>query len=289
MGIGIGLSGSSVERADLYYNDNGTIRDIDDYDVWINESGRFIKLPQKDKLILNLDHNSFSTNVIKSASSYITKNFELWQHTTQKTHMGDKVTSDPGDVNDMRINIAEKYWFINNLANVNLFWSGVDILSDRKVTINITCRFSGIPSKNWRQLFWFENSDQFRIEHGEGNLFLFGENDLITDNGQNFMIPTIDNNRDRTNWFTLTVVVDGVNVTVYQNRKEVKTGVLSRELSTNINKVYLCGQRGANNTDTFGAKVYFRNIAVWKTSLTKSELDDYWELAPSVGPSLVTP
>lgn len=281
MGIGIGLSGSSVERADLYYNDNGRIRDIDHYEVWINEGGSFYHLPQKEHLILNLDHTSFSTNVLKSASSYINKNFELWQHTNKKSHLGDIVTSDPGDINGFRVNVLEKYWFINNLANVNLVYNGNDLLSSRNFTINITCKFKGTPT-NWRDIFWFENSDQFRIEYGSGEIHLFGENNLIRDNGNNFTIPTIQGNTNRNNWFTITVVVQDRDVVVYQNCLEVKRGTLSRQLLQNISKIYLCGQRGANSTGSFGSKVYFKNIAFWKTCLTKQELDSYWSIVPTV-------
>lgn len=291
MGIGIGLSGSSVERADLYYNDNGIIRNIDHYDVWINEGGRFFKIPQREHMMLNLDHTSFSTNVLKSASSYLTKNFELWHGPNKQSSLGGIISTPTSNDSGMRVNAGEKFWYINNVGAMNFVWPGSDIVSGNQLTFNMTFKFEGRPTL-WNNLWWFEGNEVFRIEfgtkdNGGDGLFIYGENRLIMDGNDDFRIPEITGNRARTSWSTLTLVLNGTALTVYQNREEVKTGTLARNIATGRNKFYMCGRRG--RSDSFGCKVYFKNIAYWNKALTKQELDEYWELVPSVGPSLVTP
>lgn len=263
MAVCIANNGTALTRADIYYNDNGTIKSIDDMEVWAQNGDSMYKFPQKDHCFINLDHTSFSTNKLEGASTYLTRDFQLWQDTTQYNNLGDLVTTDPVGQNGIKVNNLEKYWWINNVSKTNIFYTD-DLFVNRRFTISITCKFVGNPI-DWRDLWLFENSDQFRLEWGNNTLQLFGENNLLPQ----CVFPTIT----RTDYFTVTVVVNGRNVTGYQNGSQVVSSTFSRDLATGLNKMYLCTRRTYQGN--FGTGVYIKNLTLWKTNLSDTEVNDY--------------
>lgn len=266
MAVCLANNGTALTRADIYYNDNGTIKSIDDMEVWAQNGDSMYKFPQKDHCFINLDHTSFSTNKLEGASTYLTRDFELWQDTTKYNNLGDLVTIDPVNQSGFKVNNIEKYWWINNTTNTNIYYRDDLSANNRQFTISITCKFAGNPI-NWRDLWLFENNDQFRLEWGDNTLHLFGENNLLPQ----FMFPIID----RTNYFTITVVVNGRNVTGYQNDSQAISSTFSRDLAADLVKMYLCNQRGSSGTGSFGTGVYIKNLTLWNTNLSSQEVNDY--------------
>lgn len=266
MAVCIANNGTALTRADIYYNDNGTIKSIEDMEVWAQNGNSMYMFPQKDNCFINLDHTSFSINKLEGASTYLTRDFELWQNTTRFNTLGDLVTSDPRGTNGIKVNNADKYWFINNVGNTNLVYTN-DLFATLQFTVSITCKFAGTPSTNWRDLWLFENTDQFRLEWGNGTLNLFGERSLLP----SASLPQID----RTQWFTVDVVVNGRDVVAYQNGTEVLNVTMSRDLTQNMTKIFLCCQRGSSATGPFTTGVYIKNFTIWETNLTSQELNDY--------------
>lgn len=261
----LGNNGSALKRADIYYNDNGVIKTIDDMEVCHYNNGAWYMFPQKDDCLVNLDFVSFSDNSLDGANTHLTRNFELWQSGTQQTTLGNIVSTNPSGQTGYRINPTEKYWFVNNVGKTNIVFNE-DVFANSQMTLSITCKFVGNPS-NWRDLWIFENTDQLRCEWNGSSLIIYGENSLIPGSP---LYPRID----RTQLFNITFVLNGRDVTGYQNGQQVFTSTLSRDILQNMVKLYLCSQRGGG-TGSFGTGVYFYDLALWKTALTEQEVSDY--------------
>ena len=271
MAVCIANNGSVLTRADIYYNDNGTIKNINDMEVWAQNGNNMYKFPQKDHCILNLDHTSFAWNSIDGASTYLTNNFELWQDTTRMNNMGDIIDTDPNSVNGFKVNNVDKYWWVNNMSNVNLFFgTGSNFFANQAFTITMTVKLEREPA-TWRNLWWFGDSDKFRLEWNgvSRRMELYGENGFI--NGGMFYSISIDDLQRQ--FVTLSLVVNGRTVTGYQDGRQVFQGTISRNFSSGIEKIYICGSRAGGRD--FGTGVYFKNFAMWKSALTDQELNDY--------------
>lgn len=266
MAVCLANNGTALTRADIYYNDNGTIKNINDMEVWLKntQDNNFYKFPQKDFCKCNLDNTTFSTNKLDGASTYLTNNFEFWIDTSNQTHLGQLVQTDPGTNNGVRVNNQDKYWHINNTKLLNLYF-GEDLLVNRKVSMFMKCKLRGRPT-DWNQLFEFHNNQRIRIEWNPTNRdFWF----YTTGLGADGEFPQI--NYD--DWFTIGFVIDGRTVKGYQNGVEVFTTSLNNDMSINYPKFYLCDQIwGSAN---FGAAVYIKNLTLWTTALSDQEVIDY--------------
>lgn len=274
MAVCIANNGSALTRADIYYNDNGTIKSISDMDVWIQNGNNVYKFPQKDHCFLNLDHTSFSTNTLDGASTYLTNNFELWQDTNRKTILGDIIDTYPNNANGFKVNNLDKYWWVNNMANVNLFFgSGSNFFANQTFTITMTFKLEREPN-TWRNIWRFPDNDKFRLEWNgvARRMELYGENGFI--NGAMYFNISLDDLKRQ--FVTLSVVVNGRNVTGYQNGQQVFQGTISRNFASGIEKIYICGGRTG---DALGSGVYISNFAMWKAALTEQELNDYYKCA----------
>lgn len=273
MAVGLANNGTALTRADIYYNDNGSIKTIDDMDVWFKNGNDVYKFPQKDKCILNLDNTSFSLNTIDGASTNILQNFELNQNTNAYSNLGDIVTSIPSAVDGVRINNLEKYWYVNNLYKTNLsFGSNFDMFQNQAITISMTFKFRGTYPTNWRRCLWFFNdNDKFRIEMNPSNnqFGIYGENGFI--NG-NILFPIIDM---QTDYVSLAVVFDNRNIYLYQNGSLVTQGTSSRDLASGVNSIYILSDRG--NSGSFGCECFIKNFSIWKHALSEQELNDYYK------------
>lgn len=274
MAVCIANNGSALTRADIYYNDNGTIKNIDNMDVWVENGNNVYKFPQKDRCILNLDHTSFSINTLDGASTYLTRDFELWQDVNRKTILGDIINTDPNSANGFKVNNVDKYWWVNDMANVNLFFgSGSNFFANQTFTITMTFKLEREPN-TWRNIWRFPDNDKFRLEWNgvARRMELYGENGFI--NGAMYFNISIDDLKRQ--FVTLSVVVNGRNVTGYQNGQQVFQGTISRNFASGIEKIYICGGRTG---DALGSGVYISNFAMWKSALTEQELNDYYKCA----------
>lgn len=274
MAVCIANNGTALTRADIYYNDNGTIKSISDMDVWTQNGNNVYKFPQKDHCILNLDHTSFSLNKLEGASTYLTNDFELWQDTTRYNNMGDIINVDPNSANGFKVNNLDKYWWVNNMGNVNLYFgSGSNFFANQTFTITMTVKFEREPT-TWHNLWRFSDNDKFRLEWNgiARRMELYGENNFI--NGAMYFNISIDDLKRQ--FATLAVVVNGRNVTGYQNGQQVFQGTISRNFASGIEKIYICGGRFG---DAFGSGVYISNFAMWKAALSEQELNDYYKCA----------
>lgn len=275
MSVAIANNGSVLTRADIYYNDNGTIKSIEDMDVWVQNGNNVYKFPQKEHCILNLDYTSFAWNSIDGSSTYLTNNFELWQDTTRMYTLGDIINVDPNRVGGFKLNNLDKYWWVNNMGNVNLYFgSGSNFFANQTFTLTMTVKFEREPV-SWRNLWWFADNDKFRLEWNPdlSRMELYAENGFI--NGEMYFTISIDDLQRQ--FVSLAVVINGTNVTGYQNGQQVFQGTISRNFSSGIEKIYICGHRGSNSS--FGSGVYFSNYAMWKAALTEQELNDYYKCA----------
>ena len=271
MAVCIANDGTALTRADIYYNDNGTIKTINDMEVWAQNGNDMYKFPQKDHCILNLDHTSFSTNKLEGSSTYLTRDFELWQDTTKMSNMGDVIDTDPNGARGFKINNVDKYWWVNDMVNVNLYFgSGSNFFANQTFTITMTFKFQSEPV-SWHDLWWFGDSDKFRLEWNstDRKMELYGENNFIT--SRIFYPASITDLQTR--YVTMSLVINGRNVTGYQDGQQVFQGTISRNFSSGIKNIYICGCRAGGQS--FGTGVYFKNFAMWEAALTEQELSDY--------------
>lgn len=268
MAEGLSNNGSNVVRADIYYNDNGTIKDITNMEVWVNNDDTMYKFPQKDNCVVNFDSLTWCSSSLDSASSFIKRNISYSSQGSNRTSLGNVVNIDPsGSLYQVKNN---SYWYIPNSYR-NYLQMDTNILANRTFTIALTCKFRGQP-QDWRNLTWFNNSDGLRFEY-TGNphtLAVYSENRLISETFPQLPSYTTD-------YFNLIMVVNGLNIKVFQNGTLVLNTNFSRELNTsNGDKLYYFVQRGASSstTGTFGCAVELKHLQVWDVALTDQEVRD---------------
>lgn len=269
MAVSIANNGTALTRADIYYNDNGTIKNIDDMEVWVRNGNNMYKFPQKDFCALNLDNTSFSLNTLDGASTYLTNNFELWQDTTQKTNLGDIIDADPQSASGFKVNNVDKYWWINDVGFTNLYFGSLNFFEFGKITVSMTIKLKRNPSA-WNDLWVFRGTEQLRCE--------WNGNDLrFQIYAQNLQVPTTAFYPQAdyiNNFIHLDFVLDGTTIKGYQNGQEVFTATIARAMSENIPKIHICTNRG--QASPFGSGVYIKNFTIWRTALSQQELSDYW-------------
>lgn len=269
MAVSIANNGTALTRADIYYNDNGTIKNIDDMEVWVRNGNNMYKFPQKDFCALNLDNTSFSLNTLDGASTYLTRNFELWQDTTQKTNLGDIIDADPQRAGGFKVNNVDKYWWINNVGFTNLYFGNLNFFEFGKITVSMTIKLERNPNA-WNDLWVFRGTEQLRCEWN-------GDNTRFQIYGQNLQVPTTAFYPQAdyiNNFIHLDFVLDGTTIKGYQDGQEVFTATISSAMSENIPKIHICTNRG--QSAPFGSGVYIKNFTIWRTALSQQELSDYW-------------
>lgn len=269
MAVAIANNGTALTRTDIYYNDNGTIKNIDDMEVWIRNGDDMYKFPQKEFCALNLDHTSFSLNTLDGASTYLTRNFELWQDTTRKSNLGDIIDADPQSAGGFKVNNVDKYWWINNVGFTNLYFGSLNFFEFGKITVSMTIKLKRNPSA-WNDLWVFRGTEQLRCEwNGDDTRFqIYGENQLVPTTA---FYPQADYIN---NFIHLDFVLDGTTIKGYQDGQEVFTATIARAMSENIPKIHICTNRG--QSAPFGSGVYIKHFTIWRTALSQQELSDYW-------------
>lgn len=221
---------------------------------------QIITFPQKANLLVDLDPICFMQN----GKHYSVKNgsFTLWQNTNQKQNLGTITTSTPSG-SGFYVNKTDKYWYIGRQSLSNIYYS-TDLAANRTFTISLTFKCRGNPA-DWRDIWWFNNNDQFRCEWGGGSLYLFGERSLLPNSQFAPLTITAYNN--------ITTVVNGRNVIGYLNGVESFNVTASRDLLRDLPKIYLAVQRNSSsgnlNTDMF-----IRDLRLWTTNLTAQEVSD---------------
>ena len=270
--VGISNLNGVEERLGFYYNDNGVIKTIDDYDVLIERDGSVIKFPQKQKCVINLDCRTWLLNggFDKEPSSFITNSFTFSSQSSTQTTFGTLTDTLPTSGDSFQVSKGN-YWYIP-ISHQNDIFFGENILTNQQFTIALTLKQFGTPS-SWRNLTWFNNNDGIRFEwNAAGHFSIYSENNLISGNAD---FPRLSSYRD--DWVQLIMVVDGNARTLkgYQNGVLNTTNTLSRALDTsNGNYVRLFSQRGASNTGSYGCPVALRDFQIWKTALTEQEIAD---------------
>lgn len=222
--------------------------------------GQIFTFPQKEHLVVDLDPICFMQNgkhySVKSGS------FTLWQGGNQKQNLGTITTSTPTGTG-FYVNTLEKYWYIGRQAQSNIYWQ-TDIGANRQFTISLTFKCRGTPS-DWRDIWWFNNRDQLRLEYGSGSFYLFGENNLFSTSPQFGAFTLTDYNN-------LIVVINGRTATGYVNGVESFSETMSRDLLIDLPKIYLAVQR--NGQGNLGTDMFIKDLRVWKTNLTPQEVAD---------------
>ena len=270
--VGVSNLNGVEERLGFYYNENGVIKTIDDYDVLIERDGSVIKFPQKQNCVMNLDCRTWLLNggFDKEPSSFITNSLTFSSQGSTKTTFGTLTDTLPTSGNSFQVSKGN-YWYIP-ISYQNDISFGENILTNQQFTIALTLKQFGTPS-SWRNLTWFNNNDGLRFEwNGSGYFSIYSDNNLI--NGQSDF-HRLSSYRD--DWVQIIMVVDGNARTIkgYQNGVLNTTNTLSRALNTqNGDYVRIFAQRGATNTGSYGCPVGLRDFQVWKTALTDQEIAD---------------
>lgn len=268
--IGVGNRNGVEERLGFYYNDNGVIKTIDDYDVIFNTGGSEVKFPQKQNCVLNLDFRTWLLNggFDKEPSSFITNSLTFSSQNSTKTTFGTLTDTLPTSGNSFQVSKGN-YWYIPISYLNHLNW-GENVLTNQQFTIALTFKQFGTPT-SWRNLTWFNNADGIRFEwHSEGHINIYAESGVLSGDFPFSTLPSYQND-----WVQIIMVVDGVNRVVkgYQNGVSQGQVNIQRALNTtNGNYVRIFSQRSGNNTGNYGCPVAIRDFQVWKTALTEQEI-----------------
>lgn len=270
--VGISNLNGVEERLGFYYNDNGVIKTIDDYDVLIERDGSVIKFPQKQNCVMNLDCRTWLLNggFDKEPSSFITNSLTFSSQSSTQTTFGTLTDALPTSGNSFQVSKGN-YWFIP-ISHKNDLSFGENILTNQQFTIALTLKQFGTPT-SWRNLTWFNNNDGIRFEWNSAGYFsIYAENNLINGNAD---FPQLSSYRD--DWVQIIMVVDGNARTIkgYQNGVLNIAKTLSRALDiSNGDRIRIFSQRGANSIGDYGCPVALRDFQVWKTTLTEQEIAD---------------
>lgn len=264
MGVALGNNGTRIVRADMYYNDNGVIKNVDDMEVWTNNNGTLYKFPQKENCLLNLDTLTWQDESFTSASSYITTPFLALQTALEsKSDFGSLVTSTPTG-NTLQVKQGD-YWYLPN-GGGNKITLNENIIAGGSFTIAMTTRFERNPTSSWRDILLFQNPDIFRLEWNGSSFIPYSANISGSQ-----ALPTIT----RTEWFQIVVVVENTSLKIYQNGVLETDLTMSRNLnSTSGDVLSFYTQRGTGSVAGFGCNAYIRDFQVWKTALTDQEVAD---------------
>lgn len=308
MGVGLVNKQGAIQRVDFRYNNNGTILSVDDCDVYTNRNGNIYKFPYPNKLLLNLDQDSFTTSIIPSASSFTTKDFTFSVKGARWERMGQIVSgiTDYSSVRDHSIDILNRTWVIPDTPRscINLAEQVVSpdpaFSNQERFTIAMTFRFHGTPG-NYRNIWVFnDTSDVLRCEVNSANnfLYLYREDYTGTDRRKQLTFPKNEANKmanaeylpynigrpDCTQWTQVIVSVSGLKYYVWVNGVQVKPlnspidGVITadRQLTTaNTNKFYIFTRRGANSNNGFGCTAEIKHLAIWKgVTLNNNDVTD---------------
>lgn len=268
--VGIGNNNGVEQRLEFYYNDNGVIKSIDDYDVLIERDGSVIKFPQKQNCLVNLDFRSWLLSSVDKSNSFITNRLSFSSQNQVKTDWGTLTQSLPTSGGSFQVSKGNYLYIPNSYLN-NIDW-GQNVFANQQFTIALTFKHFGAPT-DWRNLTWFNNANGFRFEwNGGGYISIFAEGNFISGNKDFPRLPSYTND-----WVQLIMVVDGVNRTLkgYQNGLLGIDSTLTSGINTSSGTAMrLFSQRGATATNTYGCPVALRDLQVWKTALTPQEVAD---------------
>lgn len=270
MGSALGNNGSRIVRADMYYNDNGVIKTIDNIDVYTNNGGTIYRFPQKEHCLVNLDVLTWQDEAIASANSYITNPITFSSQNQSKTTFGTLTQSEVTSGGSFQV-CQGKYWYLP-LSYLNIINYGQNVLANSKFTIALTFKQFGNPIE-WRNLTWFNNADGIRFEwHSRGGINLYAESGVFSGD---FPFETLSSYRD--NWVQIIMVIDGTtNIAKgYQNGILQGQVNIRRQLSaSNGNFIRLFSQRSGSSTGNYGCPVALRDFQMWDTALTDQEVAD---------------
>ena len=308
MGVGLVNKQGAIQRVDFRYNHNGTILSVDNCDVYTNRNGDIYKFPYPNKLLLNLDQDSFTTSIIPSASSFTTNDFTFSVTGSRWQRMGQIVSgiTDYSTVRDHSVDILSRTWVIPDTPRscINLAEEVVthdpSFSNQERFTIAMTFRFHGTPG-NYRNVWVFnDSSDVFRCEVNTSNnfIYLYREDYRGSDRRKHLTFPKDDAHKDPDNeylpymlgkpdcsqWTQVIVSVSGLNYYVWVNGNQVKPlsspvdGAITadRQLATaNTDKFYIFTQRGAKSNNGFGCTAEVKHLAIWKgVTLNNNDVRD---------------
>ena len=264
--VAVGNLNGVEERLDFFYNDNGVIRGIDDFDVFVKNG---IKFPQKQNCLLNLTQSTWLLNTLDKASSFITAPIvEVKTNNTNRSDFGSITQSTPSG-NSLQVKKGE-YWYLPNYGS-NRITLSENVLTTGNFTLAITTRFVNNPSTSWRDLLLFQNTDQFRLEWTGSTFVPYANNNVLASSPS---LPQIT----RTDWFQIVVVVDNLNLKIYQNGVLEVNTTLRRAINvTDGDILSFYTQRGSGGVAGFGTSTHIRDLQVWKTALTEQEVSDLRE------------
>lgn len=270
MGSALGNNGSRIVRANMYYNDNGVIKTIDNMDVYINNGGTIYKFPQKEHCLVNLDVLTWQDEAIASASSFITNPLTFSSQNQSKTAFGTLTQSEVTSGSSFQV-CQGKYWYLP-LSYLNIINYGRSVFANNQFTIALTFKQFGTPT-SWRNLTWFYNADGIRFEwHSTGHISIYAESGVFS---SDFPFTTLTSYQN--DWVQIIMVVDGVNRVCkgYQNGVAQGQVNIQRALNTsNGDFIRIFSQRSGTQTGTYGCPVALRDFQIWDTALTEQEIAD---------------
>lgn len=266
MGSAIYKDGSTIKRANLFYNDGGVIKDVNNFTFWVKNGDQFFKIPKQENLLLNLDALSFSCNEIQDASTNITKEVMISQADLYFLYFGDAVeTINPAG--EYQVDILNKAWFIPRKPRTRIHLSE-NMLQNGNLTIAMTLKFEGTPASG-RSLIWFSNSTGLRLEWNGSQIIVNGE--ALLGVPANTVFPALTNYN---NYFQIVLIVMGKRIIGFQEGMICFALDLAVEPSkTNADFLQIFSQIGGSTNSDFGCPVSIKHFQIWNNILQMDEID----------------
>lgn len=257
----------TIDRCVLYMNENGTIYNEDDMDIYFNNGREIISMPQKQNLLVNMTPNfTFAYHTVVGSNYMLANDFVLKANNDVydfcSFNNSNKTYKRPNGNNDLSMNRTTGIWMLGkswNQMNINLPEPIFD--GTNQATISMTF---GSTSHNNDGFFWFlDNNTKWGVQ-GHWSPFIFRFRNNV--NSGYFELPSSYGEGGVHN---MTVTFNGRTVKIYWNGVKVAENNSINTDQGICSRIWLNGYY--NHTSTF-ANVSYYSFRVWKTCLTDDEV-----------------
>lgn len=168
---------NDLKRVDWLCNKNGSLLTNDNFDIFFNSPSQgIVKFPQKEDCILNLNSQTWLTNSITGSNFGLSQDFDFdfFTGNDKRSTFGDILNSLDPNYSFLRTNTQFGFWEIGRTYNNNK----IALKNNRKFinengSFTIAMVWKAFSYKDWKDLWFFNDSGELRLEYGNNGLNIY--------------------------------------------------------------------------------------------------------------------
>lgn len=263
MSVGFANVNGRLLYVEMFYNDNGVIKDETKIDIWQNRNGKLGMLPRRDRCLLNLESRMMGGGQIRGGSWGIpsSKTFEFYDGNNQQNTIG--------NVAQNTTTIGNGAWLVDTAQGCLCYggnWRGLNYRTATPIggangdfTIAITIDHFQDSNVTDRQYIMMDGAPRLRLEkHGANQVKLVSDDR----NTIPFIFPPAQAGTKHIYAFTYDARF--TILTCYMDGQEEGRFAFPNIIPTRTNKFWINSQI-SNRGNPFSVKYY--RIAVWDAIL----------------------